>query len=85
MHRLLGQAEEQLASRRRFATVESESELVEIVVEMILTGRSLMRSHQPSLKKRDNKMVAWQEVFTLRLSPLHLPVVDITDQIKIGW
>lgn len=30
-------------------------------------------------------MVAWQEVFTLRLSPLHLPVVDITDQIKIGW
>ena len=50
LHGLLGQTIEQLAPRGRSAAVESKGELVEVVVQMILSDRALMSTEQPSLQ-----------------------------------
>ncbi len=42
---LLSEAKEQLSSAARLAPVESKRELVQIVVQMLVADRTLMRSH----------------------------------------
>src|ERR1035437_6014651 len=50
LHGLLGQTIEQFAARRRGATVESKSELVEVIVQMSVCNRAPMSAEQPSLR-----------------------------------
>jgi hypothetical protein len=44
-----------------------------------------MGTHQPSLEKGDDTVGARQQVFAFRLIPLHLSIMNIADQIEIGW
>src|SRR5947207_8256181 len=51
---LLDQAEEQLPPVARTAAIETERELVEIVIKMHLRDRTLMRPEQPTFEQRDD-------------------------------
>jgi len=55
-HRLLSQAEEELTSTLGFSPVEPEGELVEVVVQMLVTDRALVGPHQPSFEQRDDSV-----------------------------
>jgi hypothetical protein len=46
---------------------------------------SLVGTHQPPLEKGDDTVGARQQVFAFRLGPLHLSIMIIAGQIKIGW
>jgi hypothetical protein len=46
---------------------------------------SLVGTHQPPLEKGDDTVGARQQVFAFRLIPLHLSIMIIAGQIKIGW
>src|SRR5436190_1975412 len=51
---LLDQAEEQLPPVARTAAIETERELVEIIIKMHLRDRTLMRPEQPTFEQRDD-------------------------------
>ena len=59
---LLRQAEEEFAAAFRSAPIESESELVQVVVEMLVTDSPLVGSHQPSLEERDDSVDTRQQL-----------------------
>jgi len=52
---------------------------------VIVADGSLMGTHQPPLEKGDDTVGARQQVFAFRLIPLHLSIMNIADQIEIGW
>jgi hypothetical protein len=54
LHSLLGQAIEQFVARGRRTTVESKGELVEIIIQVMVSDRTLMGAEQPSLQQRDH-------------------------------
>ena len=54
LHRLRYKSVEEEPARPGGSPVEAESELVEVVVEMLGTDRFLMRCEQPSLEQRGN-------------------------------
>ena len=83
LHGLLGQTIEQFAARRRGATVESKSELVEVIVQMSVCNRALMSAEQPSLQQRDHAMDARKQVFSFLLMALYLAVMHISIQAQI--
>src|SRR5260370_37567437 len=80
---LLSQSVEQLASGGRLASVETEREFVEIIVEMVVANRSLVCPKQPPFEQREHSVRSGQEVFALSAS-LHLPIVDVALQLSIG-
>ena len=49
-HSLLSQAEEELAAAARPPAVEAKRELVEVVVEMCVGDRTVVRPEQPPLE-----------------------------------
>jgi len=53
-HRLLRQAKEELATAFGSPTVEPECELIQIVVQMLMTDCTLVGSHQPSFQQGDH-------------------------------
>ena len=58
---LLHQAEEQLPAAFRSPSIESERELIQVVIEMLVADGPLVGSHEPSLEKRDDSMDARQQ------------------------
>ena len=48
---LLRQTVEQLAPAARLAAVETKGELIEVVIQMLVADRPLMRSHQPAFQQ----------------------------------
>src|SRR5271157_465539 len=62
LHSLLGQAIEQFAARGRGTTVESKGELVEVIVQVVVSDCTLMGAEQPSLQQRDHAMHARQQL-----------------------
>ena len=60
--RLFDQAEEELAAAAGFSAIESEGELIEVVIQMLRAHRALMCSQQPSLQQRNNSMHAGQQL-----------------------
>ena len=52
---------------------------------MIVADGSLVGAHQPPLEKGDDAVGARQQVFAFRLIPLYLSIMNIADQIEIGW
>src|SRR5207249_11564114 len=57
---LLDQAEEQLPPVARTSAIETERELVEIVIKMHLCDCTLMRPEQPTFEQRDDPVHTWQ-------------------------
>jgi len=53
-HSLLRQTKEELTSTLGSSSVEAECELVQIVVKVLMTDRSLVGSDQPSFEERDD-------------------------------
>ena len=49
-HSLLRQTKEELASTLGSSAIEPESEFIQIVVEVLMTDRSLVGSHQPTFE-----------------------------------
>ena len=84
MDRLLCQSVEQLAPRGGRAAVETERELVEVVVEMIVTDRALVGAEHPSLQQGDYAMHPRQQMFAWRLVALRLAVVDAALKPHVG-
>ena len=62
---LLEQAEEQLPAKLGRPTIEAERELIEVVLQMSLTDRSLVSSENPSLQKRHNPMYPGHQLMCL--------------------
>lgn len=61
LHRLLGEAVKKFAARSRLSVVKPERELVQIIIQMLTTNRSLMHSHQPALEQRYDAVDAWHK------------------------
>src|SRR5665648_344120 len=61
---VLNQAEKQLSARVRFSSIKSESELVQIIIQMGRADCSLMCAEQPSLQEGCPTVYQWQEVFS---------------------
>ena len=59
---MLGDAVEQFAPTARFAPVEADFELVQVVLEMLGPVGSLVRSRQPSRQQREDTMDRWKKV-----------------------
>lgn len=70
---VLCQAVKQLAARGRCAPIESERELIKIIVEVVLAYGFLVRSHQPALKQGHDSVNARQQMHIFWLGALNLP------------
>src|SRR3989475_2807180 len=55
-YRLLSQPEEELAATSRSASVESKGELLQVVIEVLVTDRPLMGPDQPPFEQRYHKV-----------------------------
>src|SRR5437660_8856002 len=75
LRRLLKQTVEKFAARGGSSTVESERELVEVVIQMVWADRSLVRPEQPPLQQRGDAVYAWHGSYRgtrrLPLEPSH--------------
>jgi hypothetical protein len=59
---ILQKAPEQQASMTRTATVETEGELIQVVVDVVEAGRTLMSPEQPAFEKGDHQMDTRQKL-----------------------
>ncbi len=59
---LLREAKEELSPTARPAPVEPERELIQIVAQMFVADRTLMRSHEPSFQQRDHQVNPRQQL-----------------------
>jgi len=53
-HSLLGQTKEELAPTLGAPAIEPEREFIQIVVQVLMTDRSLVGSHQPPFEQGDH-------------------------------
>ena len=84
MNSLLCQSKEQLAPGGGRTAIEAERELIEVVIEMIVTNGALMGAQEPAFEQRDNTMNPGQQVLAFRLAPLHPSVVPVALQPTIS-
>ena len=61
-HSLLQESIEEQPTRLRCPPVEPEGELIEIIIQMLRTNRSLMRAEQPSLEQRDGQVNSGEKI-----------------------
>jgi len=61
-HRLLRQAKEEFAATPGSSAIESEGELIQIVVQVFLSDGPLMGSEQPPLQQGDDLVNAGQQL-----------------------
>src|ERR1019366_2010829 len=61
---LLDEAKKQLAATAGSAAVETERELVEIIIQVFETDCPLMGTQQPALEQRDDPLDPWQRIGT---------------------
>jgi len=61
-HGVFKQPEEKQAPASRAAPVESEGELVEVVVQMLRADRPLMGADQPALQQRGHQVDPWEQL-----------------------
>ncbi len=61
LHRLLEQSEEQKAASLRTPPIESERELVEIVVEMGGVDGAMVDAQPPPIKESGHSMDSWHD------------------------
>jgi hypothetical protein len=70
-HSLLCQTKEELASALGSSAIEPERKFIQIVVEVLMTDRSLVGSHQPTFEQGDREVNPWHQLRgSLLLSPL---------------
>src|SRR5712692_7381843 len=65
---VLEQAPEEQTTMARTPAVEAESELVQVVIDVVEAGGALMRSEQPALEQGDDQMNARQQLGGRRLA-----------------
>ena len=70
-HRLLDEAEEKLSATPGPATIESECELVQVVIEMFVADCPLVGTHQPSFKEGDHAVNLREQLRRGFLYPFH--------------
>src|SRR5271167_5113928 len=61
-HSLLRQAQEKFASTLGSPAIEPERELIQIVVQVLMTDCSLVGSHQPPFEQGDHKVNPWHQL-----------------------
>jgi hypothetical protein len=66
---ILEQAEEEQPAPSRAPTVESEAELVEVVVEVLVTDGALVGAEQPALQQGDHQVHPGQQLVGRPLAP----------------
>src|SRR5215469_15235475 len=66
------------------STIKSKGKLVEIIVQIIMTNRSLMRTEQPSFEQGDYLMNTRKQMFAFVLMPLNLPIMNIAVHRQIS-
>jgi len=59
---LLHEAKKELAPAFGSPPVESERELIQVVIEMLVADRSLVGSHQPPFEEADHAVNSWQQL-----------------------
>jgi len=83
---LLSQAVKQHAAWRRCPTVKPKGELIQIVRQMLMTNRTLMRSQQPSFQETGYAVACRQQVFSdlggatnhrVSIPPRHQSIVPV--------
>jgi len=84
LYGLLHQTVEQLATGCRRATVEAESKLIKVGVQVIVPNCPLVSAQQPALEERNDPMNARQQVFFLWLTTLNLTLVGIAAQLPVS-
>ena len=55
-HSLLRETEEEFAAAFRSPPIEAERELIQIVVEVLLTDRTLVGPHEPPFEEGDHQV-----------------------------
>ena len=76
--RLLHEAKKQLAAAFGSPPVESERELVQVVIEMLVANRSLVGPHQPSFEQGDDAVHSRHRLrWSLLLTPQECDVVMV--------
>src|SRR5450759_3091991 len=86
-HSLLRQTKEELAAALGSSAIESEREFIEIVVEVLLTDRSLVGSHQPTFEQGDREVnprhqLRWSLLLSLEKRDLVLVAFALQGQIS---
>src|SRR6266511_4421106 len=82
---LLCQTEEQFSPRGRLAPVEAKRELIQIILEILMSNGALMRAQQPTLEQRNDPMYSGQQMLGVRrLMLLDLPVVNVAFQFPVS-
>ena len=85
LRRLLDKPVKELASRCRAAAVETEGELVQVVVQVLRLNSALMRAQQPSFQQRHDLMNSRQQIVGRRFAFADdHRVVPIAPQPAIG-
>jgi hypothetical protein len=59
---LLSQSIKQFAARFGFAAIESKGELVQVIVQMLRSNRTLVGAKQPSFQQRDHTMMSPEQL-----------------------
>ena len=84
--RLLREAEKQLAAAFGSPPVESERELVQVVIEMLVANRSLVGSQQPPFEEGDNSVHSRHRLrWSLLLTPQECDVVLVALALQGYW
>ena len=58
---LLHEAKKELAPAFRSPPVESERELIQVIIEMLVADRSLVGSHKPPFEEADHAVNSWHQ------------------------
>ncbi len=88
LHRLLEQSEEKQATSLRTAAIESESELVEIVVEMVGIDGTMVDAQPPAIKQSGHAMHSWHDDVGRVATGGKEPMSDIQTLgpwLDLGW
>ena len=81
---LLSETVEELATRFGAAPVETERELVKVVVQVFIPHSPLVCAQQPPFEQQNHTMHTRQQVFVLGSSTLYLSVMGVASQAHVG-
>src|SRR6266853_1416591 len=85
LNRLLRQAVEEFPPRRGLAPVETERELIQIVLEIFMRNCSLMRAQKPTLEQRNDPVHTRQQMLGIGgLMLLDLALVSVAFHIAVS-
>jgi len=81
---VLSQPVEEFSSGGRLSSIKSEDKLVEVVVEVLGSHGTLMRSHQPAFEQRDRPVDPWEQMFPRGAAALNSPMMHEAVHLSVG-